>query len=187
MLRRKTDSTTIYRRIIARLNREEWSRDFLRRCMRRHFRSRFTRGKRNRRAKTDLFTRLRLIGRSLTKIWVRRCLEFLNRARATRRRKKRSSMANRNLVPEVVAGGQPRCICMHTPGTEVGAVSRRLKEGRQGFRAYLPLATAVGHSQVALFFTFKRYVTSRNEPRSKSGIPGGAYLRDERDRTKQTA
>lgn len=42
---------------------------------------------------------------------------------------------------------------MHTPGTEVGAVSRRLKEGRQGFRAYLPLATAVGHSQVALFFT----------------------------------
>lgn len=40
-------------------------------------------------------------------------------------------------------------------------VSRRLKEGRQGFRAYLPLATAIGHSQVALFSTFERYVITR--------------------------
>jgi len=39
---------------------------------------------------------------------------------------------------------------------EVGAVSQRLKEGRRGSRAYLPLATTVGHSQVTLFFTFKR-------------------------------
>lgn len=69
-----------------------------------------------------------------------------------KKKKKRSPIANRSLVPEVVAGDSLDVYACHTPGTEVGAVSRRLKEGRQGFRAYLPLA--VGHSQVALFFTF---------------------------------
>jgi hypothetical protein len=45
------------------------------------------RGINENRAKADLFTRLRLVGRSLTKIWVKWCLESLNRTLRDRRKR----------------------------------------------------------------------------------------------------
>jgi len=66
-------------------------------------------------------------------------------------KKKRLSMANRNLVPEAEDSLDvyARILLALRSAPFLGD----LKEGRQGFRTYLPLATAVGHSQVALFFT----------------------------------
>jgi hypothetical protein len=57
---------------------------------------------------------------------------------------------------------------------EVGAVCRRLKEGRRGSRAYsLTLATAVkftvDHSQVTLFFTFKLALRKLARGTSRAG------------------